>query len=218
MNNPDVSIIIRTLNEERYLGDLLRAIDGQKSEFVYEVVLIDSGSTDKTLSIAEQFGCRILHISRSEFSFGRSLNRACEVAQGSYFVLVSGHCIPVDQYWLHNLIEPLKMDKAQYCYGRQLGGPETYWSGTNFLKYFQSESCMPQKEFIAIMLTALLMHKLGYKFDEDLTGLEDMHLAMQLIAEGGIVGYQANAVVYHIHHETWSKYKDVLKEKLLLFS
>ena len=48
------SIVIRTYNEERYLNELLQAISKQKNEVVdREVVIIDSGSTDTTLEIAE---------------------------------------------------------------------------------------------------------------------------------------------------------------------
>lgn len=208
MNKPDISVIIRTLNEQRYLGDLLQGIKDQQSKFTHEIVLIDSGSTDSTLTIAEQFGCRILHISRDEFSFGRSLNRACEVSLGSFLVLVSGHCIPYDQHWLQNLVEPLDAGIVQYCYGRQVGGPHTYWSEAQiFSKYFPESSILPQEGFYCNNANSALNADVWrtYKFDEELTGLEDMHLAKRLTTNKGVVGYAANACVYHLHHENWSQ-------------
>jgi rhamnosyltransferase len=208
MSKPDVSIIIRTLNEERYLPELLRIIQEQRSSFSYEVVLIDSGSTDSTLSIAERFGCRILHISREEFSFGRSLNRACAAANGAYFVLISGHCIPCDQYWLQNLVQPLAEGRVQYCYGRQVGGAQTYWSECQiFAKYFPEESSIPQQGFYCNNANSAIAADTWtrFKFNEELTGLEDMHLAKRLVAEQGAVGYVADANVHHIHHENWEQ-------------
>ena len=89
MRKPNVSIIIRTLNEERYLPELLTSIQGQKSTFSHEIVLVDSGSTDQTLEIARQHNCRILNIKREEFSFGRSLNIGCSAAKGFFLVFVS---------------------------------------------------------------------------------------------------------------------------------
>ena len=208
MTKPDVSIIIRTLNEERYLPELLISIQSQRSSFSHETVLIDSGSTDNTLNIAEQYGCRILHISREEFSFGRSLNRACEAAQGTYLAFISGHCIPCDQHWLQNLIQPLTQGFVQYCYGRQIGGPHTYWSECQiFAKYFPTESCLTQQSFYcnnansALLATSWKRHR----FNEDLTGLEDMELAKRLVADKGRVGYTAEASVYHLHHENWKQ-------------
>ena len=128
MNNTDISIIIRTLNEERYLGKLLEAITQQNCDFSHEIVLIDSGSTDNTLAIAKKNGCNIQHISRQEFSFGRSLNRACQASVGKYLILISGHCIPMGNLWMQKLVEPLSRGIADYVYGRQIGGEGTYWS------------------------------------------------------------------------------------------
>lgn len=208
MTKPDVSIIIRTLNEERYLPELLISIQSQQSAFSHEVVLIDSGSSDKTLKIAEHFGCRILHISREEFSFGRSLNRACEAALGTYLAFISGHCIPCDQHWLQNLVQPLAQGIVQYCYGRQVGGPQTYWSECQiFAKYFPEESSIPQQGFYCNNANSAILAETWkrYKFNDELTGLEDMHLAKRLAADKGAVGYNADASVYHIHHENWQQ-------------
>ena len=205
---PDVSIIIRTLNEERYLPELLTSIQSQKSTFSHEVILIDSGSTDNTCKIAEQFGCRILYISREEFSFGRSLNRACEAAYGVYFVIISGHCIPCDQHWLQNLVQPLAEATVQYCYGRQVGGPTTYLSECQiFAKYFPDISSIPQSGFYCNNANSAIAANTWkqFKFDEYLTGLEDMHLAKRLVEDQGKIGYIAEAKVTHIHHETWTQ-------------
>ncbi len=208
MSKPDVSIIIRTLNEDRYLPELLSSIQEQQSSFTHEVVLIDSGSTDNTLNIAERFGCRILHISRAEFSFGRSLNRACEASHGEFLVFVSGHCIPYDQEWLQNLVEPLKERIVDYCYGRQLGGPHTHWSESQiFFKYFPESSRLPQEGFYCNNANSAILAETWkrYRFDEELTGLEDMHLAKRLIANQEFIGYAGNACVYHLHHENWKQ-------------
>jgi rhamnosyltransferase len=208
MSKPAVSIIIRTLNEERYLHELLSSIQTQRSNFSHEIVLIDSGSTDNTLTIAEQFGCQILHISRAEFSFGRSLNQACQAAQGSLLTFISGHCIPCHQHWLQNLIAPLCKGIAQYCYGRQIGGPRTYWSECQiFAKYFPEHSSIPQEGFYCNNANSAILAEVWnrYQFNEELTGLEDMDLAKRLLADQGKVGYVADASVYHLHHENWEQ-------------
>ena len=105
-----VSVVIRTLNEQKYLGQLLSAIFSQvRDEFEIEVVVIDSGSTDKTLAIAESFNCKITHIDKSEFTFGRSLNMGSAMASGEILVYVSGHCLPENNSWLIELINPFEM-------------------------------------------------------------------------------------------------------------
>ena len=116
------SVVIRTLDEERFLPALLDAVLHQETHLETEIVVVDSGSTDRTLEIARSYDCRIEHIDRGEFSFGRSLNRGCEAAAGEILVFVSGHCVPADRSWLRELVRPLLDERAAYVYGRQLGG------------------------------------------------------------------------------------------------
>ena len=210
MKSIDISIVIRTLNEERYLEELLEGISRQSCKFNHEIVLIDSGSIDNTLSIAQKYNCRILHISREDFSFGRSLNRACQASAGKYLILISGHCIPKGDLWMQKLVEPLHTGVVDYVYGRQIGGPATYWSESQiFDKYFPSTSQLPQDGFYCNNANSAISREVweNYRFDEQLTGLEDMHLAKRLVDAGGSIGYVAEACVYHLHHETWPQIK-----------
>ncbi len=67
------SIVVRAYNEEKYIGRLLEGIRQQTVKDV-EIILVDSGSTDLTVEIAEKYGAKIVHIPSAEFTFGRSLN------------------------------------------------------------------------------------------------------------------------------------------------
>jgi len=202
-----VSIVIRTLNESRHLGELLSAIKNQRTEdFEVEVVIVDSGSEDETLKIAEDFDCRITHIKKQEFTFGRSLNVGCEFAKGDYLVFISGHCIPSSDDWLDKLIAPLRDGSIAYSYGRQIGRDDTKYSERClFGKYFPEYSKVPQEGFYCNNANAALSKKvwMSNRFDESLTGLEDMHLAKAITAEGMKVAYLSDAAVFHIHDESW---------------
>src|SRR3546814_8390782 len=70
----------------------------------------------------------ITHITREEFSFGRSLNLGCEAAQGEVLILISGHCVPRDRHWLRALCQPIIDGLVDYSYGKQIGGPESRYS------------------------------------------------------------------------------------------
>jgi glycosyltransferase involved in cell wall biosynthesis len=56
----DLSIIIPTKNEEKYLGQTLRSIKDQKTKLKYEIIVADAKSKDKTKKIAKDFGCKIV--------------------------------------------------------------------------------------------------------------------------------------------------------------
>ncbi|WP_028110641.1 glycosyltransferase [Ferrimonas futtsuensis] len=211
MSKSLVSVIIRTLNEEKHLDELLAAINSQtKKEFNIEVIIVDSGSTDSTLTIANKYGCRITYIDKNEFTFGRSLNIGCEFADGDYLVFISGHCIPCDKNWIENLVAPLHQRKCDYVYGRQLARDTTKFSEMQlFKKYFPEVSKVPQEGYFCNNANSAIRKDVweSYKFDETLTGCEDMFLAKQIIAESMHLGYVAEAAVFHIHDESWEKVK-----------
>lgn len=203
------SVVIRTLNEAAYLNDLLVMISGQKTDGIeVEIVLIDSGSTDGTVEIARSHGARITSISKSDFTFGRSLNRGCTFATGDILVFISGHCVPVDDRWLKWLCEPLVQGEASYTYGRQIGDDDSNYSERRiFAKYFPEVSSVPQDGFFCNNANSALLRTVWerFPFDEDLTGLEDMDLAKRIRSIGHAIGYVAEAPVFHHHRESWAQ-------------
>lgn len=205
------SLVIRTLNEAHCLPSLLRAAASQRLDgLTTEIVVIDSGSTDGTVEIARQAGCVLTTIRREEFSFGRSLNLGCEAASGDILVFVSGHCVPTDDNWLDRLCRPIVDGRAQYTYGRQIGGSDSRFSECRiFEKYYPAQSRIPQQGFFCNNANSALAREAWatHRFDEDLTGLEDMELAKRLVAAGDKVAYVAEACVYHYHQESWAQVK-----------
>lgn len=213
------SVVIRTYNEERYLDELLSGVSSQaKPFFDVEIVVVDSGSTDGTLNIAERYGCKIVHIRKEDFTFGRSLNYGCEAASGEFLVFISGHCVPVNENWLRLLIGPLADGKAAYSYGRQLGRDTTKFSEVEvFGKYFPETSQIPQDGFFCNNANAALLKAVweSHSFDETLTGLEDIELARRLTEAGHKVAYVADGSVHHIHDETWPQIRNRYEREAL---
>jgi rhamnosyltransferase len=203
----DCSIIIRTYNEGKYIGELLEIINCQEYDDGFEVIIVDSGSYDQTLNIAREYGCIIKHINKNEFTFGRSLNIGCDSANGKYLVIISGHCVPFDKYWLINIIKPLK-NGCSYVYGKQIGRDTTKFSEcVLFSKYYCDDSRIPQEGYFCNNANAAILKNVWdiYRFNEDITGCEDMLLAKQLVDNGMFIGYASDSVVYHIHDENWEK-------------
>lgn len=205
----DISIIFRALNEDRWFNDALEACKSQKLDgLTAEIILVDSGSTDRTLEIAEDHDLRVLHIKKSQFTFGRSLNWGCEAAKGKYLVFISAHCIPSHDRWLQNLVQPLVDNVAQYTYGRQVGHERSKYSETRlFAKYFPEFDQLPQDGYFCNNANSAIQTDIWakYRFDEECTGLEDMVLAREIVRDGGRIGYVASAPVVHIHEENFAQ-------------
>jgi L-ascorbate metabolism protein UlaG (beta-lactamase superfamily)/glycosyltransferase involved in cell wall biosynthesis len=210
LKKPKVSIIIRTLNEDKYLESLLNSIENQKIELsaTYEVIIVDSGSIDKTLEIAHRRNCRIIKISRDDFSFGRSLNLGCSVAAGDIFVIISGHCVPYDNSWLQNLCNPIINKKTKITYGRQIAGKSSHFSESQiFLKYYPEKNKFSEISFFCNNANAAIDRNTwqNLRYDEEITGLEDMELAKRFSMDGKKIIYVNDAIVFHYHNENWSQ-------------
>ena len=114
-----VSIIVRTKKEESWIGLCLSAIKDQITDrsTEVEVVLVDSGSNDLTIEKAKSFLPDITVVLIENYRPGFALNKGIEKSCGDIIVCLSSHCIPANEYWLENLIEPLQRAEVVAVYG-----------------------------------------------------------------------------------------------------
>lgn len=100
---------------------MLDAISGQRSDFAYEVLVVDSGSSDGTLDLARKYGARILSVPRSEFNHGGTRNLGVSEAGGEFVAMIVQDAVPADESWLQGLVENLANDeKVAGAYSRQI--------------------------------------------------------------------------------------------------
>lgn len=200
----ETSIVIRTLNEAKNLEKLLKGIHRQNYSD-WEIVLMDSGSTDGTLEIAERYGANIYHIPSEKFTFGRSLNWGCEKAIGQYLVFASGHVWPITNNWLGNLVKPFEQPSIAMVYGRQRGTEASNLSEfRDLLLQYGNTSHILVDEPNGNNGNAAIRKNLweDQPFDELLPGLEDVDWASKAERTGYRVYYAADAGVYHLHEES----------------
>lgn len=213
----ETSIVIRTLNEAKHLENLMRGIHSQNYRD-WEIVLVDSGSSDGTLDIAQRYGANIYHIPQEEFTFGRSLNIGCQKAAGRYLVFVSGHVWPITNNWLRNMIRPFEEPSVGMVYGRQRGTDANNLSETRDLaSLFGSTSAILVDEPKGNNGNAAIRRDLwlDQPFDESLPGLEDVDWAQKIERKSYRVYYTAEAAVYHVHQESLKQvYRRHLREAI----
>ena len=141
----DVTVIIPTLNGEPYLGRILDVLAEQRlvvdgtvdgtggksgKPGTFEVLIIDSGSTDHTLDIiAARDGTvgpaplRLHQIPNVEFGHGKTRNLGAELAHGRIVVYLSHDAVPIGPDWLATLIQPLESGEAQAIVARHIARP-----------------------------------------------------------------------------------------------
>ncbi len=77
---PPLSVTIVAKNEERTIRDVLAAV----SDLADEVVVLDSGSTDRTIEIAQNFGVRFYH--QDWLGYAEQKNKAIDLATGEWIL------------------------------------------------------------------------------------------------------------------------------------
>ncbi|HQK63880.1 MAG TPA: glycosyltransferase [Candidatus Staskawiczbacteria bacterium] len=169
-----VSIIIPTLNEEDYLGKLLRSIKDQP-DFDYEIIVADAGSTDKTLDIAREFGCKI--ISGGLPAKGR--NEGAKIAQGEILFFVDADVVLPEKFFEKSLSEFKRrnLDMASFC----ITPIPKNWFSTLALNLSYNYMIVILEQILPHAATGIFMKKdLFIKtggFDEEIKLSEDHSLA-----------------------------------------
>jgi len=198
------SIVIRAYNEEKHIGRLLEGIRQQTVKDV-EIILVDSGSTDGTVSVAESFDACVVHIPSNEFTFGRSLNFGVRVATREFVVIASAHVYPVYPDWIESLLRPFEDDKVALTYGKQRGYEGSKYSEHQIFHQWYPDVSKPNQETAFCNNANAAIRKSLWekkKYDETLTGLEDLAWAKWAKEQGYEIAYVAEAEIVHIHNET----------------
>lgn len=196
-----VSIVIRSKNEERFIGAVLARVLEQEFDDPYEVLVLDSGSQDQTLDIVRGFPVRLAIMPPEQFTFGWALNQGASLTVGDIVVFLSAHCVPRERTWLRSLTAPLMSDpQVAATYGRQEPMP-----GVNPFEEIELERTFGPTADSAVLAhfsnaNSAIRRQLvtQYPFDEVVNGGEDF-LWAQSLPSSYTVRYVATASVFHSH-------------------
>lgn len=105
MKEPLVSIVLTTLNEEKYIEETLESIAAQRRAPAYEMVVSDGGSSDATIKMAKKYADVIVYEPKRTIGAGRQTGMMASRGQ----ILV---CANADSYyppnWLEELVKPFE--------------------------------------------------------------------------------------------------------------
>jgi 2-desacetyl-2-hydroxyethyl bacteriochlorophyllide A dehydrogenase len=208
---PETSIVIRAFNEERWLPEVLKAIDNQRYRD-FEVLLVDSGSLDRTRDIAAASGVCIVQLRSEDFTYGHSLNLGVREARGSFIAILSAHAIPTDEHWLERLVTPLRQPDTAMVFGGQRGHAASKFSeARDFERVFPAKPQPMDDEHVFVNNANSAVRRdlwEEHPFDEGLPGLEDAEWGIHWFRRGMAVLYEPEACVFHVHTESWPQVQE----------
>lgn len=197
---PEVSIIIRTKNEERWIAHCLGMIYKQEYQD-FEVILVDNESTDHTVEVANRYPLAAT-VNIKHFLPGHAINEGIRASTGRYIVCISAHCIPKDTLWLGNLIKNFEDDKIAGVYGRQL--PVAFTADVDkrdLLTTFGLDRRVQVKDYFFHNANSMIRRDVWeeFPFDEEATNVEDRIWGKSITDAGYRIVYDPDPAVYHHH-------------------
>lgn len=99
-----LSVVVPTWNGGPRFGELLEALGRQDVAGGFELVVIDSGSSDGTPELARRAGARVIVIDQAEFQHGRTRNVAIGQSSGEIVALLTQDAVPMDASYLSALL------------------------------------------------------------------------------------------------------------------
>jgi len=215
-----VDVIIPTYKPTEKLNKLLKMLKVQTYP-VNRVILIN---TEEKYFTAFAYGNKnfsfdsnvlVKHISRMEFDHGATRNYGISLSDAEYFICMTDDAVPMDEFLVENLLEPLLAGNAVVSYARQCVGKRgALIEGFTRKFNYPEESRLKTKEDIATMgikaffcsnvcaaYKRSVFEQLG-RFDTPMIFNEDMIFASKVLNAGYAIAYQANARVRHAHRYT----------------
>lgn len=126
-SSPFVSVVIPTFNGGDLFQKVLATVLGQLAPWPFEVVVIDSSSTDGTWDILQSTADPRLvtkRISKGQFQHGRTRNLGCSIARGEYIAFITQDALPKGEFWLYNLVTTLiRFPRAAGVFGSHIPWP-----------------------------------------------------------------------------------------------
>lgn len=206
----DVSIVIPSRNEESHIRNCLDSIFVQSTDLTFEVLVIDSGSTDSTREIVRQNkNVKLVCITPEEFGHGKTRNAGAHFTNGKYIVFLNADAIPANNKWLASLME---------CFGK-----DRLLAGV-FSRHLPREDChlymdrdirrsMPDKPRIIshfdpnapllFSTVSCVIPRTVWKdhpFDDHILIAEDQEWARRVLERDFRIAYQPDSTVYHSHN------------------
>jgi len=215
-----ISVLLLTKNGSRDLECVLPALYNQRDIPQLEVIAVDSGSTDDTVSLLHRYPLRLKQIASHEFHHARTRNMAATMATGEFIVLLSQDAVPTCDLWLNKLLANFSDPKVGAVYGRQLPKPDSVYERCDTLDTIYGAK--------KVVKDPAHRNGLGYRFyhfsdanaairrsvwqatqfPEDLKVFEDLGIAKRMLDGGWKIVYEPEAAVIHSHnHSTIGLFK-----------
>ncbi|MGA8431507.1 MAG: glycosyltransferase [Candidatus Sulfotelmatobacter sp.] len=210
----EISVLIPAKNEALNIRTCLDAVFSQSSIHQFEVILVDSGSTDGTPEIVSEYPVRLYRIAAEDFHHARTRNYLASLALGKYLVYLNADAFPASSAWLDSLISNFSDSAVGAVYGRHLPKPDcslerqmvlsTMYPETRVVKEPQRKAELGYRYYHFSTVNAAIRKSVwqSHPFPEQLKIYEDVGIAKAILDAGWKIVYDPAATVHHSDNHT----------------
>ena len=193
---PRASVIVRSKDEEKLIEQALVSLRDQTVES--EIIVVDSGSRDRSVEIARRWCDRLIEIPPESFTFGYALNVGAKAAQAPFHFALSAHCRAARHDWIERTLAHYERPEVAGVTGYHAlpgGAPldgvfhqdaaharaHPFWGFSNHASSWRAEVWQE------------------FPFDERLTGAEDREWAQRVLDAGWVIAFDPDLIVDMSH-------------------
>jgi rhamnosyltransferase len=196
-----VSIIMRSKDADWIIDQTLAALFSQTFR-EFELVVVDSGSTDGTLEMVRRYPCRLVTIRPEDYFPGAVLNAAIRGSTAETLVFLGSDAVMRSPHALGRLLAAFADPAVAAAFGRQIPRPEAHgWVRRDYAASFPAEGAAPP--WMALSLVFAAMRRAAWErhpFYTDAWASEDAEWGAWAKRSGLGVRYVAEATVTHSHN------------------
>ncbi len=222
------TVIIPTKNGMQRLPEVLQVVLNQKASWSYDVIAIDSGSSDGTIEYLKTQKITLIEIRAEDFGHGKTRNQAIAATKAPYVVLITQDAVPVGDQWLSSLVSAMEISpEIAGAFGRHIAHenadpftvrdlnvhfdffkaqPRVVSKETDVIRYAQDTPWVEMLHFFSdnnAILRRSVWERIPYP---DVDFAEDQLWAKEIISAGYSKAYVDMAVVRHSHDfSIWEK-------------
>ncbi len=202
-STPKVTVIMRSKNSDWVIAQALAGLFSQ--DFTdFELMVVDSGSTDRTLEIVKQYPCTLIEIEPGNYYPGAVLNMAIEKAGTDIVVFQNSDVAYLFPQALGRLVAAFDEPDVQAAFARQMPRPDAEtWVRRDYTKSFSDADEAPP--WITLSLPLAAMRKSIWQHHHFYTNAwasEDTEWGNWARNNGHKIKYVPDAVVMHSHNYT----------------
>ena len=205
------SVVVPAYNAQETLGECLKAIQSQTlSREMYEVIVIDDGSTDRTGEVARQHGARVFRQPHQGPAAARNLG--LKGAKGAVVLFTDADCAPAPD-WVEKMLTPFSEDGIVGVKGAYKTRQRSLVARFAQIEYETKYDRMRKQRYIdfvdgcsAAYVTEIVRDCGGFDTIFPTSASEDVDLSFRLAKRGHKMQFAPEAIVFHLHPHSLGAY------------